>query len=115
MSFASTGVASGLVMSGTLTAHGTAAPVTFTITRLRRRSNLASAASTRPRETPHDHHLAAPATGQPTTRPPARAVGQLLPGAAGLLYTDRFVAERLYPAFRYMAPSVIPQTAQSRP
>jgi hypothetical protein len=31
-------------------------------------------------------NLAAPATNQPTTRPPARTVGQLLPGAAGLLY-----------------------------
>jgi polyisoprenoid-binding protein YceI len=32
MSFASTGVASGPVVSGTLTADGTAAPVTLTIT-----------------------------------------------------------------------------------
>jgi hypothetical protein len=31
-------------------------------------------------------NLAAPATGQPTARSAARAVGQLLPGAAGLLY-----------------------------
>jgi hypothetical protein len=47
---------------------------------------LASVASNSTKEIPMTTNVAAAVASQPTTHPSARALGQLLPGAAGLLY-----------------------------